>query len=360
MVIGGSAGAFEPLRCIFARLPADLPAAIFIVLHLGEGSKYLPGIIADDGPIAVQWAKDKAQFKRGCGYVAAPDHHLLLIRDHMRLTRGPRENHSRPAIDVLFRSAAVNNGPRVIGVLLSGYQNDGAAGLVAIKERGGIAIVQDPLSADTPDMPSHALAATSVDHVANPAEIALLITDLVNRPAVMAMSSSNMSSSNMSPPNKYDLEVRIAEGEILSSEGLKEIADPAPLTCPDCGGVLSQVKGAAPLRFRCQIGHAITADALLREQEDPLRGAMRSSQRLIEEHVDLLGRMAADARAKNRGGMAALFEARREEYHRTAQIIRRALSVPAATSEVEGTAERGQAVGEATSGAEPKRRATLP
>jgi len=181
-VIGGSAGAFDPLRAIFARLPADLPAAIFVVLHIGESNKHLPGVLAD-GPIPVQWAKDKARFKRGCAYVAAPDHHLLLVRDHMRLTRSPRENRSRPAIDVLLRSAAVNNGTRVIGVLLSGYQNDGSADLIAIKERGGTAIVQDPSSAAVPDIPSCALQATTVDHVASPAEIALLITDLAHRPA---------------------------------------------------------------------------------------------------------------------------------------------------------------------------------
>jgi two-component system chemotaxis response regulator CheB len=205
VVIGGSAGAFEPLRGIFARLPADLPAAVFVALHVGERNTHLPGVLADGGPIPVQWAKDKVKFKHGCAYVAAPDHHLLLVRDHMRLTRGPRENRSRPAIDVLFRSAAVNNGPRVIGVLLSGYQNDGSAGLVAIKERGGTAIVQDPHLADAPDIPSYALQATAVDHVASPSEIALLISDLVRRPAGPIVSAAK----------KNDLELQIAEGEAL-------------------------------------------------------------------------------------------------------------------------------------------------
>src|SRR5262249_11683431 len=160
------------------------------------------------------------------------------------------------------------------------------------------------------DMPHYALQATRADHVGTPSELALLITDLVHRQAGPVMTG----------PSKYDLELKIAQGEIVGSEKLREIAEPAPLTCPDCGGVLSQVNGVTTLRYRCQVGHAITAEGLLREQEDPLRGAMRSAQRLVEEHVELLARMAADARSQGRETSAKIFHERSQEYHRTAQI----------------------------------------
>jgi len=145
---------------------------------------------------------------------------------------------------------------------------------------------------------------------------------------------------------------------VLGSEGLRKIADAAPFTCPDCGGVLSQVRGAAPLRFRCQVGHAVTAEVLLREQEDPLRGTMRSAQRLVEEHLELLARMATDARAKGRDRMAAVFDARGDEYRRTAQVIREGLSIPEANNQIGQTVDRPQAAGETSIGVESKLRAT--
>jgi two-component system chemotaxis response regulator CheB len=207
----------------------------------------------------------------------------------------------------------------VIGVLLSGYQNDGVAGLVTIKEYRGIAIVQDPSDALVPEIPHYAMQAVAVDHVSIPSEIAMLITHLVHEDAEPAMVD----------PQKYDFELRIARGEDIGSEELRRIADAAPLTCPDCGGVLSQLREAAPLRFRCQVGHAINGEQLLMDQSGPLHGAMTSALRLVNEHIDLLSRLAADAR--NRGGekTAASFQQRSEEHRQIAQTIRKALgSIP--------------------------------
>jgi two-component system chemotaxis response regulator CheB len=249
----------------------------------------------------------------------------LLLQNEARLSKGPRENRARPSIDVLFRSAAVNHGRRVIGILLSGYQQDGVAGLVTIKEYGGTAIVQDPADALVADIPHHAMQAVAVDHVGIPSEIAMLITHLVHEEAEPTMVD----------PQKYDLELRIAQGEDVGSEELRKIADAAPLTCPDCGGVLSQVREAAPLRFRCQIGHAVTGEQLLMEQGTSLHSAMTSALRLICEHAELLSRLAADAR--NRGGekTAASFQQRSEEHRQIAQTIRRALgSIPNGVHEI--------------------------
>jgi two-component system chemotaxis response regulator CheB len=316
VVIGGSAGALEPLREIFARLPADLPASIYIVLHVSEESKFLPSLIGKAGHLQAEWAKDRAPIEPGRAYVGVPDCHLLLMQNEVRLTQGPRENRVRPAIDVLFRSAAVNHGPRVIGVLLSGYQNDGVAGLVTIKEYRGTAIVQDPSDAVVPDIPHHAMQAVAVDHVSIPSEIAMLITHLVHEDAEPAMVD----------PQKYDLELRIAQGENVGSEELRMIADAAPLTCPDCGGVLSQLRESAPVRFRCQVGHAINGEQLLIDQNGPLHGAMTSALRLVNEHVDLLSRLAADARSRGGDKSAAAFEKRCDEHREIAGTIRRALA----------------------------------
>jgi two-component system chemotaxis response regulator CheB len=315
VVIGGSAGALEPLREIFSRLPVDLRASIYIVLHVSEQSKFLPSLIGKAGHLQVEWAKDKTPIEPGRAYVAVPDSHLLLTADEARLTKGPRENRSRPSIDVLFRSAAVNHGPRVIGILLSGYQSDGVAGLVTIKEYRGIAIVQDPSDALVPDIPHHAMQAAAVDHVSIPSEIAMLITHLVHEEAEPAMVD----------PQKYDLELRIAQGQNVGSEELRRIADAAPLTCPDCGGVLSQLREAAPVRFRCQVGHAVTGEQLLVDQTEPLHGAMTSALRLVNERIELLSRLAADARSRGGDKTAAAFEQRCEEHRQIARRIRQAL-----------------------------------
>lgn len=201
VVIGGSAGALEPLRTILSRLPGDLPAAVFVTLHITENST-LTSLLGRAANMPVHWASDKASFARGHIYVAPADHHLLLLSFGMRLSRGPRENRCRPAIDVLFRSAAASYGPRVIGVLLSGYQADGVAGLVAIKELGGKVIVQDPSEAEVPDMPQQASQAVSIDQSGTAAEIAMLLSHYVAQPAEAMVGDRS----------KYEIELAVAQG----------------------------------------------------------------------------------------------------------------------------------------------------
>jgi two-component system chemotaxis response regulator CheB len=292
---------------------------------VSEQSTFLPSLIGKAGRLPVEWAKDKIPIEASTAYVAVPGSHLLLLQNEARLSKGPRENRVRPSIDVLFRSAAVNHGPRVVGILLSGYQQDGVAGLVTIKEYRGTAIVQDPASALVQEMPHHAMQAAAIDHVGIPSEIAMLITHLVHESAEPIMVD----------PQKYDLELRIAQGEDVGSEELRKIADATPLTCPDCGGVLSQMREAAPLRFRCQIGHAVTGEQLLTDQGTSLHSAMTTAMRLVNEHAELLSRLAADAR--NRGGekTAAAFQQRSEEHRQIAQTIGRSLvSIPNGVHEI--------------------------
>ncbi|MBR1127969.1 chemotaxis protein CheB [Bradyrhizobium iriomotense] len=314
IVIGGSSGATAPLKRILADLHPDVPAAIFIVLHIpAQGIGILSTVAASAGRLPVHQAVDGMKFERGHVYLGAPDHHLLLSGNHIRLGRGPRENMVRPAIDALFRSAALHHGPRVIGVVLSGLLSDGAAGLNAIKRCGGMTIVQDPLEAIAAEMPQRALEATTADLCVPAARLGDVLSDLAREPPGLACP--------VAPDIR--LEVEIAAGERIGSAILADIADPAALTCPGCGGVLSQVKEARPMRFRCQVGHAYTADTLAKEQEGQVDEALRVALRIIEERAELVQRMAADGRRSGRPAVAEMYELRAAEYREYADMIRR-------------------------------------
>jgi two-component system chemotaxis response regulator CheB len=315
IVIGGSAGATAPLKEILGRLPTDIPAAIFIVLHIpAHGIGVLSTVASAAGKLPVRQAESGMIIENGKVYLAAPDHHLLLADHHIMLGRGPRENMVRPAIDPLFRSAALHYGPRVIGVVLSGLLSDGAAGLSAIKRCGGFALVQDPKDAIADEMPLRALEATTADLCVPGAKIGDVLSDLARETAGTALPV----------PPEIQLEVEIAAGERVDSEKLRPVARPAALTCPACGGVLSQLNGS-PLRFRCQVGHAYSADALAKEQESSVDEALRVALRIIEERAELVHRMAEDARHSGRRAVAQMYDARAVEYREYADTIRRVM-----------------------------------
>jgi two-component system, chemotaxis family, protein-glutamate methylesterase/glutaminase len=316
IVIGGSAGATAPLKQILGRLPPDLPAAVFIVLHIpAQGIGILSTVVSSAGPLPVRQAENGMKIEPGQVYLAAPDHHLLMSGDHVFLGRGPRENMVRPAIDALFRSAAINYGPRVIGVLLSGLLSDGAAGLNAIKRCGGISVVQDPSDAIADEMPRSALEASIIDLCVPGAGMGDVLSDLAREVAGAALPI----------PPEIRLEVEIAAGERIGSDKLLSVADPVALTCPACGGVLSEVKvkESHPMRFRCQVGHAFGADILAREQEGQVDEALRVALRIIEERAELVQRMAADGRRNGRPAVAEMYQARAAEYREYADMIRR-------------------------------------
>jgi two-component system chemotaxis response regulator CheB len=314
IVIGGSSGAMIPLRQILAQLPAELPAAVFVVVHIPEqGIGILATVARASANLPVRQAENGMSIENGQVYLAGPDHHLLLLKGRVLLGRGPRENMVRPAIDPLFRSAALHYGPRVIGVLLSGLLGDGAAGLNSVKRCGGIALVQDPTDAIADEMPLRALEATTVDLCVDGKRIGDVLCDLVREEAGRALPV----------PPEVRLEVEIAAGGRVGSDVLSSIAEPVPLTCPSCGGVLSRLNAAYPLRFRCQVGHAYTADDLVREQEGRVDEALRVALRILEERAELVHRMAADGRESGRAAVAEMYEKRAAEYREHADMIRR-------------------------------------
>ena len=210
IVIGGSAGATAPLKQILGRLPPDLPAAVFIVLHIpAQGIGILSTVASSAGPLPVRQAENGMKIEPGQVYLAAPDHHLLLSGDHVFLGRGPRENMVRPAIDALFRSAAINYGPRVIGVLLSGLLSDGAAGLNAIKRCGGISVVQDPSDAIADEMPRSALEASIIDLCVPGAGMGDVLSDLAREVAGAALP--------IPPEIRLEVEIAAANGSAVTS-----------------------------------------------------------------------------------------------------------------------------------------------
>jgi two-component system chemotaxis response regulator CheB len=316
VVIGGSMGAFDVLKGLCAALPPDFPAAVLVVLHLSADSpNTLAGALDRLGPLPVTTAEDGMALTRGTIHVAPGDRHLLVVGETLRLGRGPRENMARPAIDPLFRSAAVSHGPRVVGLILSGYLNDGAAGLAAVRQCGGVTVVQNPADARAAAMPLSALESSDVDYRGAAADLPAMLADLVRAPPGPALPV---------PPG-LGLEVEIALGRPCDSTVLTRIGELAPLSCPSCGGALSHMRATGPLRYRCQVGHAFTAEVLDAEQGHSADEAMRVALRVLEERIVLLEGMARDHRAGGRTRSAELVEARLGEFRHAADVIRGAL-----------------------------------
>lgn len=316
VVIGGSLGAPQALQTVLAGLPAIPDAAVFVVLHMppyGSGISATVRLAAAHHDVVE--AQHGMEIEPGRIYLAVPDRHLMLDRGRIVLGRGPRENLSRPSIDALFRSAAMHYGPRVVAVVLSGMLNDGSAGLHAVRRCGGATLVQDPADALAGDMPANALRAVEVDACAPASHLAELIARWVREPA----------GQGPPVPDGLRFEVDVAMGGRSDPGNLASVAVPSPVTCPACGGVMSEMKGDGPLRYRCQVGHAMTADVLAREQESAVDEALRVALRMVEERAELVGRMAADALRHQRLTIAEGYRRRSDEYRRHAEAIRRAV-----------------------------------
>lgn len=229
VVIGGSAGALNALRVILASLPEDFPAAILIVTHIGANKSFLPEILQRITSLQVRHASDGEPIIPGRVLVAPSDEHLTVVASgskiYTRLTHGPRENNCRPAIDPLFRSAAVACGPGATGVVLSGYLNDGTVGLQAIKARGGMAVVQDPADAEVNEMPTSAIYHAPVDLTLSAQQIGQALVQLASRDLAPRPATGE---------DWIDIENRLIVKE-SDMEYLDKIGKPSSLTCPECG-----------------------------------------------------------------------------------------------------------------------------
>jgi two-component system chemotaxis response regulator CheB len=288
IVIGTSAGGLEALRVIARGLPRDIPAAILIVMHTSpEGPHLLPDLLSKAGPVEIARTVNGAVIEHGKVYIAPPDHHLLVKENRISLSRGPKENRSRPAIDPLFRTAAAAYGPRVVGVILTGMLDDGTAGLSAVKERGGISVVQDPEDALYPSMPNSALRYVGADFMLPISEIAPLLARLAREPT--------NTPENLPVSQLIEIESKFVEMEAMSMKDMDAIGSHAGVSCPECHGPIWKIKDGTLQRYRCHVGHAYTAQTMVAGQIEAQETHLWQALRLMKERVSLIAEIRAHA-----------------------------------------------------------------
>ena len=280
VVIGTSAGGLEALDEVIGQLHPGFPAAIFVVQHLAPEAtgEALLHRLSRHKAFKCKLASDGDSFEDGTIYIARADYHLLIKKETLLVTKGARENRYRPAVDPLFRSAAVSHGSGVIGVVLTGMLDDGTAGLIAIQKCGGVTVVQDPKDAAYPEMPQSVLNNLKVDHCIPLAGMGRLLEQLVHE------------SPGKSAPVPKDVrtEAEIAERVLSDVAQVNTLGSQVPYNCPNCGGVLWEMDNADLQRFRCHTGHSFTAAALLDSQTEKIEETLWVSLRMLEERKNLL------------------------------------------------------------------------
>jgi two-component system chemotaxis response regulator CheB len=317
VVIGASMGGVEALRRLLAGLPADLPAALFVVLHSAD---HQPGLLArvlgSASVLPVATAQEGERFARGQVYVAPPDRHLIVGHDHLHVRRGPREHCSRPAIDPLFRSAAASCMTRVTGVLLTGLLDDGTSGLRAIKRCGGVALVQDPDDAAYDEMPRSAIRHVAVDHILPLGAIPAALDRLVREPRPPAGEV----------PEEIRAEALIAAQEVRHMSHPKPAGAISPITCPECHGSLQEIVDGGLVRYRCHTGHGFTLETLGEAQGEAWERALYGAYRAQQERAMLVARLAGEARREGAARSAEQLEQRAESYEEGAELLRQLIA----------------------------------
>jgi two-component system, chemotaxis family, protein-glutamate methylesterase/glutaminase len=308
VAIGASAGGVEALSQLVSRLPAGFPAPVLVVLHVPPaGKSVLPEILGRQSKLAVRHAVDGEPLSGGHVYVAPPDEHLTVRDGRIRLTREPRENGHRPAVDPAFRAVAGSYGPRAVGVILSGARDDGSRGLAAIKAAGGRALVQDPSECLHDGMPQSAIQATRVDSVLAVAQIAEQLIAL----SVAGPDPPLHAVPAIDPP-----------ADVTDKRATR-------FTCPGCGGVLFEVNRDRAASFECSVGHAYGLDSLQEEQARQLESALWAAVRSLEDRAVLLQRLARGAKARGEDRSRSIFEGEARDVAARAALIRTVIARPA-------------------------------
>ena len=303
MVIGTSAGGLQALSRFIVQIPENFPFPILIVQHVSAEAtgRVLLELLNKQGKLTCHYAENNMKIKVGSIYIAPSDHHLMIEKPgYLLITKGATENRFRPAIDPLFRSAAVAYGNKVIGILLTGYLDDGTSGLMAIQRCGGICIIQDPKDADYPDMPLNALNQMKPDYCVPINEMGSLLFKIISK-----------KTGKQAPiPKDIIQETIIAERVLSDLPSVNSLGEQVPFNCPGCGGVLWEIKKGSFKRYRCHTGHAYTAASLLEEQTKKIEETMWTALRMFEERRNLLttiskqGNNASSKNAKERAELS--------------------------------------------------------
>jgi len=317
IVIGASAGGVYALKELIAALPADLPATLFIVLHVSPNMpSLLPSILNHVGKLKAVHPSDGEPILPGHIYVAPPDHHLLVENNQVLVKKGPKENRFRPSIDALFRSAAYTYGPRVIGVIMTGLLDDGTSGMWSVKRLGGVSVIQEPEEALYPSMPESVKENVAVDYVVPVSEMGKLFVELTQqtvepRPALSPQEVERMST-----------EIKIAEQDNAFTMQILEEGNVVPLTCPECHGALVSIQEGTLIRYRCHTGHGFTAGSLLADVNKNVEAALWNAIRGLDEAQILLQQTARVLQLAGNKGAAQEYGLKADEAQQRAEKIR--------------------------------------
>jgi two-component system chemotaxis response regulator CheB len=316
--MGASTGGFEAFKKIIQDLPPDIDASIFIVWHISPNIRgILPDVLNKVNTIYAAHAYDKETIEPNRIYVAPPDHHLLIEDGLVRVTRGPKENRFRPAVDPLFRSAAYAYGQRVIGVVLSGGLDDGTAGLWRIKYSGGIAVVQDPADAEVPSMPENAQREVAIDHCVPVSEMAALLARLSKEE--ITEKTEDMKD------EKTKTEIAIAAEENALRKGAVNLGEPSSFACPECHGVLAKILDGSLVRYRCHTGHAYSADTLMAAITEKIEDSLYSAIRGMDESILLLNHIGDHYAEANDPKLAGAYFKKAKEAEERSLLVRKAV-----------------------------------
>ncbi len=303
VVVAVSTGGLAALEVLLGDLDPGLRASVFVAMHVDGYRSVLPSLLQNRTRWQVQHAEDGQPFAPGVVYIAPPDRHMILQHDATVLTRGPKENFTRPAADPLFRSAAVHYGPRVVGIVLTGRLDDGSAGLKSVHACGGFAIVQDPQDSVAQDMPANAIAAVPTAQVLPLQQIGNAMAKAINTTVAPRAAGSG-------PSETLRTESRMTETGQSSAAVLERIGRQVGLTCPECGGAIWRVDTGVPVRYRCHTGHAFSSASLNAAQAEQVDDAIWSAARLLRERILLAseeiatGGATADATGRLRASVA--------------------------------------------------------
>ncbi len=294
VAVGGSAGGIEALREFVAGLPAALPAAMLVTVHIGDRARSkLPEVLARGGLLPAAHARHGEPLRRGRIYVAPPDLHLLVSEGVTRLSSGPRVNRHRPAIDVMFASAARLAGRRVLAVVLSGLLDDGAVGAALVARAGGRVVVQDPREATFDSMPRSALTAVPAARIASTGQLAKAVCEQLDTWA-------------QHEPDVQDggREQEMPEMSMADSDDPGFLTpDEARLTrlsCPDCNGGLAEIDISTFRYYRCHVGHQYSPQSLEAAQREAAESKLWAAAAALEEHAALARHLAVHT-ARNGG-----------------------------------------------------------